>query len=98
MNIIEAVGVTKSFFIGTLHVDAVRGIDLAVRQGELLPSVGPSGSGKSTLLNLLGAIETPTRVRLLLEGVDMATLDDTQRTLLRRRRILCTFQALMLMP
>src|SRR4051794_38278531 len=68
VNIIEAVGVTKSFFIGPLHVDAVRGIDLAVRKGELLAIVGPSASGKSTLLNLLGAIETPTPGHVLLEA------------------------------
>jgi putative ABC transport system ATP-binding protein len=98
MNIIEAVGVTKSFYIGELHVDAVRGIDLAVRQGELLAIVGPSGSGKSTLLNLLGAIETPTTGQVLLEGVDVATLDDTERTLIRRRRIGFIFQAFNLLP
>ncbi len=98
MNIIEAVGVTKSFFIGELRVDAVRGIDLAVRQGEMLAIVGPSGSGKSTLLNLLGAIETPTSGHVLLEGIDMATLNDNERTLLRRRRIGFIFQAFNLLP
>jgi putative ABC transport system ATP-binding protein len=98
MSIIEAVGVTKSFYIGELHVDAVRGIDLAVEQGELLAIVGPSGSGKSTLLNLLGAIETPTSGHVLLEGTDMATLNDTERTLLRRRRIGFIFQAFNLLP
>jgi putative ABC transport system ATP-binding protein len=98
MNIIEAVDVKKSFFIGELHVDAVRGIDLAVRQGEMLAIVGPSGSGKSTLLNLLGAIETPTSGHVMLEGVDMATLNDTERTLLRRRRIGFIFQAFNLLP
>ena len=98
MNIIEAVGVTKSFYIGELHVDAVRGIDLAVRQGEMLAIVGPSGSGKSTLLNLLGAIETPTTGHVLLEGVDVATLNDTERTLIRRRRIGFIFQAFNLLP
>jgi putative ABC transport system ATP-binding protein len=98
MNIIEAVGVTKSFYIGELHVDAVRGIDLGVRKGELLAIVGPSGSGKSTLLNLLGAIETPTTGQVLLEGVDVATLNDTERTLIRRRRIGFIFQAFNLLP
>jgi putative ABC transport system ATP-binding protein len=98
MNVIEAIGVTKSFFIGELHVDAVRGIDLAVHQGEMLAIVGPSGSGKSTLLNLLGAIETPTSGQVLLEGVDVATLNDTQRTMLRRRRIGFIFQAFNLLP
>jgi putative ABC transport system ATP-binding protein len=98
MNIIEAVGVTKSFVSGEMHVDAVRGIDLAVRPGEMLAIIGPSGSGKSTLLNLLGAIETPSTGNILFEGVDIATLTDTERTLLRRRRIGFIFQAFNLLP
>ncbi len=61
-------------------------------------SSGPSGSGKSTLLNLLGAIETPTTGHVLLEGVDVATLNDTERTLIRRRRIGFIFQAFNLLP
>ena len=98
MSIIEAVGVTKSFAIGPMHVDAVRGIDLSVEQGEMLAIIGPSGSGKSTLLNLLGAIETPTTGHVLFEGTDVATLNDTERTLLRRRRIGFIFQAFNLLP
>jgi putative ABC transport system ATP-binding protein len=98
MSIIEAVGVTKSFVNGTMHVDAVRGIDLSVQPGEMLAIVGPSGSGKSTLLNLLGAIDTPTTGKVLFEGTDVATLNDTERTLLRRRRIGFIFQAFNLLP
>jgi putative ABC transport system ATP-binding protein len=98
MDIIEAVGVTKSFANGAMHVDAVRGIDLSVREGEMLAIIGPSGSGKSTLLNLLGAIETPTTGHVLFEGTDVATLNDTQRTMLRRRRIGFIFQAFNLLP
>ncbi|MCC7476093.1 MAG: ABC transporter ATP-binding protein [Pirellulales bacterium] len=98
MGIIEAVGVTKSFASGPMHVDAVRGIDLTVREGEMLAIVGPSGSGKSTLLNLLGAIETPTRGQVFFEGVDVSTYNDTERTLLRRRRIGFIFQAFNLLP
>src|SRR5919108_6224785 len=98
MNVLEAVGVTKAFTDGEVSVQAVRGIDLQVKQGELLGIVGPSGSGKSTLLNLLGAIETPSTGHILLEGVDMATLNDTERTLIRRRRIGFIFQAFNLLP
>lgn len=98
MDIIEAVGVTKSFASGAMHVDAVRGIDLSVRQGEMLAIIGPSGSGKSTLLNLLGAIDTPTGGQILFEGIDVSTLNDTERTWLRRRRIGFIFQAFNLLP
>ncbi len=98
MNVLEAVGVTKSFAAGTVQVQAVRGIDLAVQAGEMLAIVGPSGSGKSTLLSMLGAIETPTAGKVLLEGTDMATLDDRRRTLLRRRRLGFVFQAFNLIP
>ena len=96
--IIEAVDVTKDFASGDIHVLAVRGMNLAVMKGEMLAIVGPSGSGKSTLLNLLGAIETPTSGKVLLEGRDMATLDDTERTILRRKRIGFIFQAFNLLP
>jgi putative ABC transport system ATP-binding protein len=60
--------------------------------------VGPSGSGKSTLLTMLGAIDTPTSGRVLLDGVDVATLGDDERTLFRRRRIGFVFQAFNLIP
>jgi putative ABC transport system ATP-binding protein len=98
MAVLETVAVTKSFAGGPVHVDAVRGISLAVQPGELLAIVGPSGSGKSTLLSLLGAIETPTSGHVILEGTDLATLSDDQRTLIRRRRIGFVFQAFNLIP
>jgi putative ABC transport system ATP-binding protein len=98
MNIVEVRGVTKNYTLGEVEVQAVRGIDLVVRKGELLAIIGPSGSGKSTLLTMLGAIETPTTGSILLEGVDYATLGDDDRTLLRRRRIGFIFQAFNLLP
>jgi putative ABC transport system ATP-binding protein len=98
MTIIEAIGVTKTYVDGEVSVPAVRGIDVTVSKGELLAIIGPSGSGKSTLLSMLGAIETPTDGRILLEGTDMASLSDTERTLLRRHRIGFIFQAFNLIP
>ena len=98
MAVLETVSVTKSFAEGEVHVEAVRGISIGVQAGELLAIVGPSGSGKSTLLTLLGAIETPTSGQLILEGTDLATLSDDQRTLIRRRRIGFVFQAFNLIP
>jgi putative ABC transport system ATP-binding protein len=98
MSVITAVGVTKSFDKGPCGVDAVRGIDLSIEAGEMAAIVGPSGSGKSTLLTMLGAIDTPTTGKVLLDGVDIATLADDKRTLFRRRRIGFVFQAFNLIP
>jgi putative ABC transport system ATP-binding protein len=98
MSVISAVGVTKSFDSGPATVAAVRGIDLSIDAGEMVAITGPSGSGKSTLLTLLGAIDTPTSGKVLLDGTDVATLSDEKRTLLRRRRIGFVFQAFNLIP
>jgi putative ABC transport system ATP-binding protein len=98
MSVIKAVGVTKKFDTGAASVDAVRGIDISIEAGEMVAIVGPSGSGKSTLLTLLGAIDTPTTGQVFLDGVDVATLDDYERTLFRRRRIGFVFQAFNLIP
>ena len=98
MGVIEAHRVTKVYGSGDGHVDALRGVDLRVEKGTLLAIMGPSGSGKSTLLNILGGIETPTAGKVELEGVDLATLDDDQRTLIRRRRIGFIFQSFNLLP
>ena len=98
MEVVEAIDVKKTYAQGEVTVHAVRGIDLVVRKGELLSIIGPSGSGKSTLLTMLGAIETPTSGKILLEGVDYASLSDDERTLLRRRRIGFIFQAFNLIP
>lgn len=98
MSVISAVGVTKMFESGPAAVAAVRGINLSVDAGEMVAITGPSGSGKSTLLTLLGAIDTPTSGKVFLDGVDVATLSDDKRTLLRRRRIGFVFQAFNLIP
>jgi putative ABC transport system ATP-binding protein len=98
MDVIEARRVTKAYGEGESEVHALRGVDLAVRQGEFLAIMGPSGSGKSTLLNLLGGIESPSGGQILLEGVDLSAMDDDARTLIRRRRIGLVFQSFNLLP
>ena len=96
--VVQACGVTKSYGSGEARVDAVKGVDLQVRQGEFLAIMGRSGSGKSTLLSLLGGIESPTSGTVILEGTDLATLGDDERTLRRRRRIGFVFQLFNLVP
>jgi putative ABC transport system ATP-binding protein len=79
-------------------VAAVRGVDLAVEGGEFVAVTGSSGSGKSTLLHMLGGITRPTAGRVLLEGIDLAMLDDDALAAVRRRRIGFVFQRYNLLP
>ena len=98
MHVLETRKVTKSFGEGEARVDAVKGIDLGVRRGEMLAIMGRSGSGKSTLLTLLGGVDIPTSGQVLLEDRDLATMSDDERTLVRRRRIGFVFQQFNLLP
>jgi len=90
--------VHRTYRLGETEVPAVRGVTLELRAGELTALVGPSGSGKSTLLNLAGTIDAPDRGRVLVEGVDVATLDDDARSRLRNRKIGFIFQSFNLVP
>ena len=83
--IIEAVDLKKTYMLGKVPVKALRGVNLRVESGDFLAILGPSGSGKSTMLNLIGALDKPTEGELLIEGVDVSTLNDNQLTDLRRR-------------
>ncbi len=88
----------KKVYDGEVPVQALRGVDLHVAAARFVAIMGPSGSGKSTLLYILGALEPPTEGRLLLEGTDVGRLSDSDRTLLRRRRIGFVFQQFNLLP
>jgi putative ABC transport system ATP-binding protein len=96
--IILAEGLTKVYATGRLQVTAVRSVSLAVEPGEFVAIVGPSGSGKSTLFYLLGGLTQATSGRVVIDGVDFATLNDSQRTRLRKRRIGFVFQKFNLLP
>jgi len=95
--IILAEKLTKVYAAG-LQVTAVRGVSLAIERGEFVAIVGPSGSGKSTLFYLLGGLTQATAGRVVIDGVDFATLDDGERTRLRRQRIGFVFQKFNLLP
>jgi len=83
--IVEAVDLKKTYMLGKIPVEALRGVNLKVENGDFLAILGPSGSGKSTILNLVGALDKPTAGKLLLDGVDVSTLNDNQLADLRRR-------------
>jgi putative ABC transport system ATP-binding protein len=83
--IVEAVDLKKTYMLGKIPVEALRGVNLKVESGDFLAVLGPSGSGKSTLLNLVGALDKPTAGTLLIDGVDVSTLSDNQLSDLRRR-------------
>ncbi len=94
--LLELRGVTKDYHTGRVVVNALRGIDLAVANGEFVAIVGPSGSGKST--HILGCLDRPTSGSFRLAGVDVATLDDDGLALLRSRAIGFVFQSYNLLP
>ena len=96
-TIVEALNLRKVYMLGKVHVEALRGVDLKVKEGEFLSVLGPSGSGKSTLLNLIGALDKPTDGKIFIEGVDVSTLNDGQLADLRRR-IGFVFQFFNLIP
>jgi ABC-type lipoprotein export system ATPase subunit len=98
--ILRAENLEKTFTpaAGDAAVPAVRGVDLQVDAGEFVAITGASGSGKSTLLHMLGGITRPTAGRVLLEGVDLAVLDDDALAAVRRRRIGFVFQRYNLLP
>jgi putative ABC transport system ATP-binding protein len=89
---------SKVYGEGDTAVHALRDVDLVVRRGEYVAVVGQSGSGKSTLLNILGCLDAPTSGRYLLDGLDVANLDERQQSVLRNRQIGFIFQSFNLIP
>lgn len=96
--IILAENLTKVYRSGPIQVSAVRDVSLAVQPGEFVAIVGPSGSGKSTLFYLLGGLTQATKGRVVIDGVDFASLNDGERTRLRKHRIAFVFQKFNLLP
>ncbi|TML74499.1 MAG: ABC transporter ATP-binding protein [Actinobacteria bacterium] len=95
---VDARGITRRYGEGTTAVDALRGVDLEVRSGELVAVMGPSGSGKSTLMHILAGLDKPTSGTVTIAGTEITELDDSRLTRLRRQHIGFVFQFFNLLP
>jgi putative ABC transport system ATP-binding protein len=96
--LIHAVGITKIYQRGSQAIVALADTDLSILPEEFIVILGPSGSGKSTLLHLLGAIDRPTRGRLLVNGVDLVAASEAALTCFRRDNLGFVFQSYNLLP
>jgi len=90
--LIELKGITKVYGKGQAELHALKGVDLAIYEGDFVAIMGPSGCGKSTCMNVLGCLDTPTSGQYLFKGIDIAALTRNQRALLRRNYLGFVFQ------
>lgn len=98
MPIIELGSIKKKFHMGKVEVEALKGIDLDIEEGEFVSFAGPSGSGKTTLLNMIGCIDMPTEGFVKINGLDTGTLSDREITDIRYNVIGFIFQTFNLVP
>jgi putative ABC transport system ATP-binding protein len=97
-DVLQTTGLCKQYQMGEVAVDALRGVDFVVRQGEFVAIMGPSGAGKSTLLHLMGGLDTPSDGDIALGGKRLAHLSDDEITIVRRRQVGFIFQFFNLLP
>lgn len=97
-NIVRVTNVTKSFQLGKMEVQALKGVDLEIAAGDYISIMGPSGSGKSTLFNMIGGLDKPTTGKVFIDEVDIAQLDAYELAWLRCRKIGYIFQTFNIIP
>jgi putative ABC transport system ATP-binding protein len=97
-NTVRVRNVVKRYEMGTVIVEALRGVNMEVQRGEYISIMGPSGSGKSTLFNMIGGLDKPTDGRVYIDEVDIAQLDAYELAWLRCRKIGYIFQTFNLIP
>lgn len=97
-SLIRLTRLSKTYRTGVVALDALKDVDLSIAAGEFLAIMGPSGSGKSTLMNIIGCLDTPSCGSYMLDGVEVANLDDDQLANLRSSKIGFVFQSFNLLP
>jgi len=96
--IVECVDLKKSYILGEVKVDALRGINMKIKRGEMISIMGPSGCGKTTLLNIIGSLDSPTSGKVFLEGRDISNANEKELTKIRRKSVGFIFQFYNLLP
>ncbi len=92
-NVIEVRDLVKTYQMGEVEVQALRGVSFTIQRGEVVSIMGPSGSGKSTIMNMLGCLDRPTSGEYYLDGVDVAKMADDQLASVRNRKVGFVFQS-----
>jgi len=98
MSLIETRDLTKTYVMGSEEIHALRGVSITIERGEHIAIMGPYGSGKSTLMNLIGCLDTPTSGSYLLNGKEVARMNDNELAGIRNREIGFVFQTFNLLP
>ena len=96
--VVRTMNVRKTYMLGKVPLDALKGVNLEIYTGEYISIMGPSGSGKSTLFNMVGGLDKPTEGRVYIDEVDLAQLDAYELAWLRCRKIDYIFQTFNLIP
>lgn len=97
-TVLELAKIERTYGRGETALRVLKGIDLAIRAGEIVALVGPSGSGKSTLLHIAGLLDTPTKGKIMVQGRNASKMSDRERTRLRRDAMGFVYQAHLLLP
>ena len=97
-EVIKVENLKKMYLMGEYELEVLKGIDLAVKKGDMLSIMGPSGSGKSTLIQIMGCLDIPTSGKLYIDGVDTSTMNSDQLAAIRSKKIGFVFQFFYLIP
>jgi len=97
-TLLETIDLRKTYKVGKIDVEALRGVNLRIREGELAAIMGPSGCGKSSLMHILGAMTKATAGKVLIDGRDIADMKDSELTAIRRDKVGFVFQKFNLLP